>query len=82
MSTQEIAMLRLSEILWGTGAALLCVMLLGCSDDDTCRHDFDCAAGQVCEPNGCAPACTTNQQCAAPTLCRTRQVEDGKVCRS
>jgi hypothetical protein len=63
-------------------AILVSVALLtACSDDDRCRTDFDCKSGQVCEPEGCARACTLHQDCEAPALCQQRRVEEGKVCR-
>lgn len=66
-------------------AALTLLLIAGCGPGDEkevplCRSDYECEAGNVCEPSGCQRACEDNSDCRVGQRCVLRRVEEGLVC--
>lgn len=65
-------------------AALTLLLIAGCGPEDEetplCRSDYECEAGNVCEPSGCQRACADNSDCRVGQRCALRRVEEGLVC--
>lgn len=75
-------MTRMSSLIANLVLIGVCFVLSGCPEETLCETDYECKSREVCEPEGCRDGCERHQDCIAPELCLTRQVEEGKACKS